>query len=82
VLRHAITSEEYFGFSFAPRKSQCYPVTVITDLDYADDIALITNRAEKANLMLHTVETDCKKVGLLTKTLSLGMLRPGEHSTI
>jgi hypothetical protein len=41
-------------------------------LDYANDIALITNTAEQANQMLHAVETECRKVGLLINTKKTG----------
>jgi hypothetical protein len=41
-------------------------------LDYANDIALITNTAEQANQMLHSVETECRKVGLLKNTKKTG----------
>jgi hypothetical protein len=41
-------------------------------LDYANGIALITNTAEQANQMLHAVETECRKVGLLINTKKTG----------
>jgi hypothetical protein len=36
------------------------------------DYALITKTAEQANQMLHAVETECRKVGLLINTKKTG----------
>ena len=37
---------------------------MITDLDFADDIALISNLIEEAQELLISVEKECKHVGL------------------
>ncbi|KAJ8342490.1 hypothetical protein SKAU_G00324180 [Synaphobranchus kaupii] len=37
---------------------------ILTDLDYADDISLISDRVEKAQELLTRVERECVKVGL------------------
>ena len=75
ALRKAIDSrEEELGFTLVPRKSrQVSPVT-ITDMNFADDIALISNTVEQAQELLLSVE-ECLKVGLqlnTKKTKALG----------
>ena len=37
---------------------------MITDLDYADDIALVSDAAEKGRDLLLAVEMECRKIGL------------------
>ena len=37
---------------------------MVTDLDFADDIALISDTAEKARELLLAVERECRKIGL------------------
>ena len=36
----------------------------LADLDYADDICLISDRVEKAQELLNRVEEECARVGL------------------
>ena len=64
ALRLAINGrEEELGFTLVPRQSRRVPV-MVTDLDFADDIALISDTAEKARELLLTVERECNKIGL------------------
>ena len=37
---------------------------MLSDLDFADDIALLSNQIREAQELLDRVETECKKVGL------------------
>ena len=65
ALRQAITGREVeLGFTITPRKSTRYPAKVETDLDFADDISLLSNEIEQAQKLLDYVEQECKKVGL------------------
>ena len=57
-------NEEAFGFTITPTKSRRIPARSITDLDFADDIALISNLINQAQKLLLAVEEECKKVGL------------------
>ena len=41
------------GFILSKRKSKRYPAVHITDIDYADDIAVITNSMIDENTLLH-----------------------------
>ena len=66
ALRKAINGrEEELGFTIVPRRSRRHNPIVITDLDFADDIALISNNAAQARKLLSNVETECKKLGLI-----------------
>ena len=48
VLDYAMRSankgrEEELGFELEPKNSRRYPATILTDLSYADDIALVSH---------------------------------------
>ena len=60
VLRKAIK----LGFTITPRKSSRSPAVALADLDYADDICLVSDRVEQAQELLNRVEVECAKVGL------------------
>jgi hypothetical protein len=65
ALRRAIEgNEEQLGFTVTPRKSRRIGAIVKTDFDFADDIALVSNLSDQAQKLLHSVETECRKVGL------------------
>ena len=44
------------GFKLAKEKSRRYPAQTITDTNYADDIALLTNTPAKTETLLHSRE--------------------------
>ena len=54
--------EEELRFTITPRKSS--PKEVLEDLDFADDIGLLSNEMRQAQQLLLSVEVECKKVGL------------------
>jgi len=63
-MRQAISGrEEELGFTIHPRKSRRYPKVVLTDLDFADDISLLSDEIKQAQKLLTSVERECKKVG-------------------
>lgn len=65
TLRQAINGQEQdLGFTITPKRSRRFPAVVLTDLDYADDISLLSDRADQAQELLTRVETECAKVGL------------------
>ena len=71
ALRKAIKGrEEELGFTIVPSRSRRVHPIVVTDLDFADDIALISDSVRqslrvKASELLQRVESECSKVGLL-----------------
>ena len=66
ALRQAMSGgkEEKLGFTIIPRRSSRHPKEVLADLDFADDIALLSDDIENAQELLLRVETECNKVGL------------------
>ena len=65
LMRKAINGkEEELGFMLNHRKSRRTPSTHVTDLDFADDIALVTNEIQQAKELLKLVETEAANVGL------------------
>ena len=52
--------EEKLGFTITPRRSTRHPKEVLADLDFADDISLLSEDIEKAQEHLLRVETQCK----------------------
>lgn len=65
ALRQAMgDNEDGLGFTLTPRRSRRHPTETLTDLDFADDIALLSNQIQQAQELLFRVERSCKKVGL------------------
>ena len=66
ALREA-TSETHIGFTLTPRQSSRQVATYITDTDFADDLALVSDYLEEAQLPLLRLEVAAKTVGLHVK---------------
>ena len=65
AMRKALGDDEKdLGFTLTPRRSRRHPKEVLSDLDFADDIALLSDAIVQAQELLSRVETECKKVGL------------------
>ena len=63
ALRKAINGREQdLGLTLTPRRSRRPPAVVLTDLDYAHDISLLSNHMEQAQELLSRVESECAKV--------------------
>ena len=56
--------EEQLGFTISPRKSKRQSTVTLTDLDFADDIALLSDKIEQAQIILSRVQRECQKVAL------------------
>ena len=63
ALREA-TRETHTGFTLTPRQSSCQVATYITDTDFADDLALISDYLEEAQLLSLRLEVAAKTVSL------------------
>ena len=63
VLRDA-TSESTIGLTLTERQSRRHPEVNITDADFADDLALMSNTLEQAQLLLLRLEIEAETVGL------------------
>ena len=66
ALRMALKDgkEEELGFTITPRRSSRSPKQALSDLDFADDISLLSDEIKQAEELLHRVEYQCSKVGL------------------
>ena len=66
------------GFTLSPRKSRRYPAKALADLDFADDIVLLSDDITWAQTLLTLVERECLKIGLTsnakkTKVMSVNL---------
>ena len=65
AMRSAIQGrEEELGFELEPKKIRRYPAIILTDLSYADDIALVSHEVCKAQKLLTCVEEEAAKIAL------------------
>ena len=64
-MRQAIGNDALdLGFKLDRKRSGRHNPDVITDLDFADDIALVTEELEQAQDFLHRVQENAAKIGL------------------
>ena len=56
------------NFKLTKERSRKYPVQTITDTDYADDIALLTNATAQAEILLQSLEWAAAGIGLHVNT--------------
>jgi hypothetical protein len=66
-------------------KSSRHPDKTITDIDYADDIALLSNTIDEATKLLHSVENAVREIVLLinvTKTEIISCNQIGEINSL
>ena len=62
ILRQSMKDDN--GLTLIPRRSRRVPGLTVTDLDYADDLALLSDTIQKAQSLLHDLETAASSVGL------------------
>ena len=65
-MRIATKDESAVGFTLEISKSSHHPAITITDTDFADDLALISNTLEQAQLFLQRLESVAAQIGLHT----------------
>ena len=56
------------GFKLTKERSRRYPAQTITDVDYADDIALLANAPAQAETLLHSLERAAADICLHANT--------------
>ena len=65
TMRQAIGNDALdLGFKLDRKRSRRHNPDVITDLDFADDIAFVTEELEQAQDFLHRVQGNAAKIGL------------------
>ena len=65
VMRQAIHGhEQELGFELHQRRSRRIPPIMMTDLSFADDVALVSEETEQTQELLRRVEIEAAKIGL------------------
>ena len=64
AMRIVIQTPTSYGFTLCKSRSRRHPTVVITDTDYAGDIALFSDSIEQAEPLLHQVESAAKVISL------------------
>ena len=64
MLRTAIDGNPSLGVMLKRGTTRRYPAKYLTDLDFADDIALFSDNSENAQSMLSSIESAALQVGL------------------
>ena len=64
VLRKALDENPELGFTLQQQRSRRHPAINITDIDYADDLAISTDTIEDAMKLLHKIEEVASQIGL------------------
>ena len=64
VLRTSIDRIRENSFELTKKRSRRYPAKTITDADYADDIAILANAPNQAEILLHSLEQAATSIGL------------------
>ena len=55
-------------FTLIERRTNIYPGIHLTDVDYADDLAIVTYTNNEAIILLHKIEHDEKEIKLSVNT--------------
>ena len=64
MLRTLIDKIRENGFELTKKRSRRYPAKTITDADYTDDIVILTNTPNQAEILLHSLERAAAGIGL------------------
>ena len=65
ALRTSLDQNNTLGLLLKKRNGSRNPAQYLTDLDFADDLALIAESISNAELLLHSLEEACSAVGLI-----------------
>ena len=68
------------GLTLQERRSTHHPSKPITDLDYADDIALLSDQINNVEILLQSLETPAHKVGLTMNSTKTECMLLNEES--
>lgn len=64
ALRISVDKLQEKGLTIKPRQSSRHPAKTLTDLDFADDLALISESIKDAELLLQSLESAASQIGL------------------
>ena len=74
AMRIATKVKVSLGFTSAKSRSRRHPAVTITDTDFANDLALISNTLEQAQLFLLRLESAVAQVGLQCLCLMINLI--------
>ena len=67
-MKKALYRNNDLGFTLIERRSKRYPAIQITDVDNADDIAIVTDKTNEGIILLHKIEKAANEIGLSINT--------------
>ena len=68
VLKKGLDRNNDLEFTLIERRNKRYPAITITDVDYADDLAIVTDKINESIILLHKIENAAKEIGLSINT--------------
>ena len=68
MRKSLIGREEKLGFHLRKRQSRRVPPMIVTEMDFTDDIALVSDGIKEADELLRRVELSAKSIGLSMNT--------------
>lgn len=69
VLKNSVDQHREYGLTLSPARSRRHPAKKITDADYADDLALLSDNNVNAQKLLHLLEETAAIIGLHTNAV-------------
>ena len=83
IMRQAIDGKEAeLGLEIIPRRSRRSLPVILTDLSFADDVALISEEIEQAQKLLTAVEKEAANVGLHVNAKKTELMAYNQNSKI
>jgi len=82
VLQSSIDPNNSLGFTLDKARSRRHPAVKLTDADYADDIALLSDKCSDAEKMLHLLEYAAEKIGLKVNAKKTEYINYNHQGTI
>ena len=82
VLRISLDAGHEKGLLIHPRRSRCHPSVHVTDLDFADDLAITSDTVQNAEELLHAVEEAAAYVGLHCNTTKREFTSSSNDATV
>ena len=79
VLRLSLDPLNNRGLQIRPKRSRRHPAQHLTDLDFADDLALITELVEDAEALLQSLEKAAALIGLHCNENKTEYINTGEN---
>ena len=73
VLRKAFDANKELGLTLSKSRSRRHPAVKLTDVDYADDLAIISDNLTDGTILLHQLEQATSEIGLYINAKNLSV---------